>query len=136
MMKRKRKRKKHLPGKDLVLAHKIFTGAPQHVVEQKCCNCSMSWKSESESFLTWTYKYTRNRKRHSVYQLGEFSSVKKNKTGFPGTWSLASNQETCPSGCQKKKKKKKLVTWEVASQQGNSQVWGWFREGIKLVRYY
>ena len=33
----------------------------------------------------------------------------------------------------KKKKKKKLVTWEVASQQGNSQVWGWFREGIKLV---
>lgn len=39
----------------------------------------MSWKSESESFLTWTYKYTRNRKRHSVYQLGEFSSVKKQK---------------------------------------------------------
>ena len=39
----------------------------------------MSWKSESESFLTWTYKYTRNSIRHSVYQLGEFSSVKKKK---------------------------------------------------------
>lgn len=36
----------------------------------------MSWKSESESFLTWTYKYTWSSKRYSVYQLGEFSSVK------------------------------------------------------------
>lgn len=37
----------------------------------------MSWKSESESFLTWTYNYTRSSKSHSLYQLGEFSSVKK-----------------------------------------------------------
>lgn len=133
MMKRKRKRKKHLPGKDLVLAHKIFTGAPQHVVEQKCCNCSMSWKSESESFLTWTYKYTRNRKRHSVYQLGEFSSVKKQKQASQELDRLLVIKRLA---LQDVKKKKKLVTWEVASQQGNSQVWGWFREGIKLVRYH
>ena len=32
MMKRKMKKKKHLPGKDLVLAHKIFARDPQHVV--------------------------------------------------------------------------------------------------------
>lgn len=37
----------------------------------------MSWKSESESFLTWTYKNTRSSIRHSVYQQGEFTSVKK-----------------------------------------------------------
>lgn len=137
MMKRKRKRKKHLPGKDLVLAHKIFTGAPQHVVEQKCCNCSMSWKSESESFLTWTYKYTRNSKRHSVYQLGEFSSVKKKKKK---TQKQASQELDCLLVIKRfalqDVKKKKKVTWEVASQQENSLVWGRFREGVKLVRYY
>lgn len=41
----------------------------------------MSWKSESESFLTWIYKCIKSSKRHSMYQLGEFSSVKNQASG-------------------------------------------------------
>lgn len=70
----------------------------------------MSWKSESESFLTWTYKYTRNSKRHSVYQLGEFSSVKKKtqKQASQELDRLLVNKRFALQDVKKKKKKSNL----------------------------
>ena len=71
MTKRKMKKNKQLLGKNLVLAHKIFTG-----VLLQCGNSSLSENLNQEAFSLGLTNRQGGAKNHSVCQLGDFSSVK------------------------------------------------------------